>query len=94
MDRVATSSQAKELFLQGVELERSGQHFLAILRYKRAVHMVPDIEFRTFELMRRGQQQQQQQQQQQGQGCHAWLAGPLLNREGCYNKKKIGIYCI
>ncbi len=45
--------QARELFLEGVELERSGQHFSAIQKYKRAVQLVPDIEYRTFEFMRR-----------------------------------------
>ncbi len=52
------SIQAKELFLEGVELERVGQHFSAIQKYKRAVQLVPDIEYRTFEDMRRNQQQQ------------------------------------
>ncbi len=40
--------QARELFLQGVELEQDGKMFDAILKYKKAVHLVPDIEKRAF----------------------------------------------
>ena len=36
------------MFLQGVELEQDGKMFDAILKYKKAVHLVPDIEKRAF----------------------------------------------
>jgi len=36
------------LFLEGCDLERAGQHFSAIRKYKRAVQLVPDIEYRAF----------------------------------------------
>lgn len=38
--------QAKRLFLRGSELERSGKLYEAIQFYRRAVQLVPDIEFR------------------------------------------------
>lgn len=40
--------QAKSLFLQGVELERKGKCFEAIKSYKRAIQLVPDIEFKIY----------------------------------------------
>ncbi|KAK4883699.1 hypothetical protein RN001_007018 [Aquatica leii] len=39
-------SVAKKLFLSGAEMERAGQLYEAIQFYKRAVQLVPDIEFR------------------------------------------------
>ncbi|KAF2885110.1 hypothetical protein ILUMI_21044 [Ignelater luminosus] len=41
-----TENTAKVLFLNGVELERNGQLYEAIQYYRRAVQLVPDIEFR------------------------------------------------
>ncbi|KAK5650944.1 hypothetical protein RI129_001973 [Pyrocoelia pectoralis] len=41
-----TESVAKRLFLNGAEMERSGQLYEAIQFYRRAVQLVPDIEFR------------------------------------------------
>ncbi|KAF5286168.1 hypothetical protein FQR65_LT12926 [Abscondita terminalis] len=41
-----TESVAKKLFLNGAKMERSGQLYEAIQFYKRAVQLVPDIEFR------------------------------------------------
>lgn len=47
---ISTSSdieeQARKLFLKGVEMERSGKLYEAIQFYRRAVQIVPDIEFR------------------------------------------------
>ena len=37
------SIQARELFLQGVEFEQDGKLFDAILKYKKAVHLVPGL---------------------------------------------------
>lgn len=42
-------TQAKNLFLQGIENEQSGQLYEAIQFYRRAVQLVPDIEFRLYE---------------------------------------------
>ena len=39
-------SMAEQLFLNGAEMERSGQLYEAIQFYRRAVQLVPDIEFR------------------------------------------------
>ncbi|CAH1971756.1 unnamed protein product [Acanthoscelides obtectus] len=39
-------SIARELFLKGVEMERCGKLYEAIQYYKRAVQLVPDIEFK------------------------------------------------
>ena len=47
--------QAKALFTEGTALEQQGQHFKAIQKYKRAVQLVPDIEFRTFDYNRKMQ---------------------------------------
>lgn len=41
-----TEIVAKRLFLNGAEMERSGQLYEAIQFYRRAVQLVPDIEFR------------------------------------------------
>lgn len=40
--------EARALFQQGVDLERKGNCFEAIRHYKRAIHLVPDIEFRVY----------------------------------------------
>ncbi|CAH0765710.1 unnamed protein product [Bemisia tabaci] len=40
--------EAKTLFLKGAENERAGKHYEAIQFYKRAVQLVPDIEFRIY----------------------------------------------
>lgn len=42
--------QARNLFLEGVELEQTGKLYDAILQYKKAFHLVPDIEFKVFNL--------------------------------------------
>jgi len=44
-----TVKRARDLFLAGVELERAGELFSAVQKYKRAVQMVPDIEHRVFD---------------------------------------------
>lgn len=41
--------QAKNLFLKGIEHEQTGKLYEAIQFYKRAVQLVPDIEFRIYE---------------------------------------------
>ncbi|KAK0173397.1 hypothetical protein PV328_006603 [Microctonus aethiopoides] len=41
--------RAKNLFLKGVEFEKSGELYDAIRFYKRAVQLVPDIELRLYE---------------------------------------------
>lgn len=41
--------QAKNLFLKGIENEQTGKLYEAIQFYKRAVQLVPDIEFRLYE---------------------------------------------
>jgi F-box protein 9 len=41
--------QAKILFLKGVENEQNGKLYEAIQFYRRAVQLVPDIEFRLYD---------------------------------------------
>lgn len=41
--------KAKQLFLCGVELERSGKLYEAIQHYKRAIQILPDVETRLYE---------------------------------------------
>ena len=45
--------KARDLFLAGVELEGAGELFSAVQKYKRAVQMVPDIEHRVFDEVRK-----------------------------------------
>ena len=40
--------KARDLFLKGVEHEENGKLYEAILHYKKALHLVPDIEFKVF----------------------------------------------
>lgn len=44
--------KARELFLEGVEHEENGRLYEAILQYKKALHLVPDIEFKVFNFMK------------------------------------------
>jgi F-box protein 9 len=44
----SVEEEAKNLFLQGVDLEKRGKCFEAIRLYRRAVQLVPDIEFRAY----------------------------------------------
>ncbi|XP_018335122.1 F-box only protein 9 [Agrilus planipennis] len=44
-----TETIAKELFLKGIEMEKCGKLYEAIQFYRRAVQLVPDIEFRLDE---------------------------------------------
>ncbi|KAL2739689.1 F-box only protein 9 [Vespula maculifrons] len=48
-DSQSIENKAKNLFLKGVEHEQSGKLYEAIQFYKRAVQLVPDIEFRLYE---------------------------------------------
>lgn len=45
----ASFERAKNLFLKGIEYERTRKFYEAIQFYKRAVQLVPDIEFRLYE---------------------------------------------
>ncbi|XP_057332235.1 F-box only protein 9 [Microplitis mediator] len=49
---LSTEDRAKDLFLKGIEYERNGELYDAIKFYKRAVSLVPDIEFRLYESMK------------------------------------------
>ncbi|CAG5087429.1 Similar to FBXO9: F-box only protein 9 (Bos taurus) [Cotesia congregata] len=49
---LSTEDKAKDLFLKGIEYERNGELYDAIRFYKRAVSLVPDIEFRLYESMK------------------------------------------
>ena len=44
--------KARDLFLAGVEYEQNGKLYEAVLQYKKALHLVPDIEFKVFNLMK------------------------------------------
>ncbi|KAG7190541.1 hypothetical protein KM043_006642 [Ampulex compressa] len=48
-DEASIESRAKNLFLKGIEHEQSRKFYEAIQFYKRAVQLVPDIEFRLYE---------------------------------------------
>ena len=41
--------QARKYFLEGVEHEENGEFFEAIKNYRKAMALVPDIEFKAFE---------------------------------------------
>jgi len=44
-----TEEKARDLFLEGVEHEQNGELFEAIQKYRKAVNLVPDIEFKVEE---------------------------------------------
>lgn len=44
-------SQAKRLFLLGIELEQLGKLYEAVQHYRRAVTLLPDVERRLYETM-------------------------------------------
>ncbi|KPI99476.1 F-box only protein 9 [Papilio xuthus] len=46
---VSDEEKAKQLFLRGVELERSGKLYEAIQHYKRSMQICPDVETRLYE---------------------------------------------
>lgn len=48
-DTISIENKAKHLFLKGIEHEQTGKLYEAIQFYKRAVQLVPDIEFRLYE---------------------------------------------
>ncbi|XP_058799475.1 F-box only protein 9 [Phymastichus coffea] len=48
-EEISVEAKAKNLFLQGIENEQSGKLYEAIQFYRRAVQLVPDIEFRLYE---------------------------------------------
>merc|ERR1719219_1811217 len=49
----STEERARSFFLEGVEHEQNGELFEAIQKYRKAVNLVPDIEFKV-EAERRG----------------------------------------
>lgn len=51
--------KARDIFLKGVKCEQDGEHYEAIRYYKRAVQLVPDIEFRTFDFTKKRQAEEQ-----------------------------------
>jgi F-box protein 9 len=55
--------KARTLFLQGVELEKQRKVFEAMSLYRKAVQLVPDIEFKIYERNKVQKVDQQQQQQ-------------------------------
>ncbi|XP_037925164.1 F-box only protein 9 isoform X2 [Hermetia illucens] len=53
---LSDESRAEQLFLQGAELEKRGKVYDALTYYRRAVQIVPDIEFRIYEAAKKAQQ--------------------------------------
>lgn len=49
-EHVSIEQQARALFLQGSELEHSGKVFEAMRLYRKAVQLVPDIEFKIYDI--------------------------------------------
>ncbi|XP_062542822.1 F-box only protein 9 [Armigeres subalbatus] len=49
-ENVSIEQQARALFLQGSELERVGKVFEAMRLYRKAVQLVPDIEFKIYDI--------------------------------------------
>ncbi|CAH2040177.1 unnamed protein product, partial [Iphiclides podalirius] len=48
-ESLTDEEKAKQLFLRGVELERSGKLYEAIQHYKRSMQIIPDVETRLYE---------------------------------------------
>lgn len=51
-EELTEDEKAKQLFLRGVELERSGKLYEAIQHYKRAMQILPDVETRLYDELR------------------------------------------
>ena len=45
--------KATVFFMEGVEHEQNGELYEAIQKYRKAINLVPDIEFKVFELNKR-----------------------------------------
>lgn len=60
---------AKTLFLCGVDHEQNGKLFEAIRFYKRAVALIPDIEFRLYESTQKKAVRDDTLQVETGNGC-------------------------
>ena len=50
---ITTEEKARGFFLEGVEHEQNGELFEAIQKYRKAVNLVPDIEFKVEQERRR-----------------------------------------
>lgn len=60
-------SQARDLFLKGASLERSGDHFSAILHYKKAEQLVPNIDRVVFkEDLERAKEKERRDHEEKG----------------------------
>lgn len=57
-ENFSIEQQARALFLQGSDLEHSGKVFEAMRLYRKAVQLVPDIEFRIYDIAKQQQQQE------------------------------------
>ncbi|EAT43750.1 AAEL004845-PA, partial [Aedes aegypti] len=53
---LSIEQQARSLFLQGSELEHSGKVFEAMRLYRKAVQLVPDIEFKIYDITKQQDQ--------------------------------------
>lgn len=57
-ENLSLEQQARSLFLQGSELEHAGKVFEAMRLYRKAVQLVPDIEFKVYDKKTIKQQQE------------------------------------
>jgi len=61
----SVEDQALKIFLQGVEDEEEGKLYEAIVKYKKAIHLMPDVERKAFDITSKRAKSRQQQQQEQ-----------------------------
>ena len=59
-EEASIEEKARNYFLEGVEHEQNGELFEAIQKYRKAINLVPDIEFKAHEhaLRRRSQEEE------------------------------------
>jgi len=50
LEEESTEERARKLFLQAVDLEKKGKVFDAMKLYRKAVQLVPDIDFKVYEM--------------------------------------------
>lgn len=55
-ENCSIEQQARVLFMQGCELERTGKVFEAMRLYRKAVQLVPDIEFKIYDITKQQDQ--------------------------------------
>jgi F-box protein 9 len=84
---------AKYLFLQGVSAEQNGKLYEAISYYRRAVQLVPDVEFRIEYQKAPTRDRQESESSVDSGGCPAEFDEDLSNLIQHFQKLKVKVVC-